>query len=166
MPQNIKLLIVEDNQLDVQTYLDTIKNINIDLAPNFIVEPIVRLNKTDGFNAINAMKDELDGAFIDLKLSTGQPVDINEGNDLIAEIYQKLRFPIVVLTNTPNAFNDNFKKSLFLRVITKTEADYNKIIMSLINIHKTGITKILGRKGLVEKMLDQIFLEKHFKYFR
>lgn len=157
MPDIIKLLIVEDNELDRQIYLDSIKNINQELSPNFVVDPIVKLNKQAGLDAINAMKDELNGAFIDLKLATGQAVDVSEGNELIGEIYQKLRFPIVVLTNTPGDFNGNFKTSLFLQLINKTDADYKVIIMTLVNIYQTGITKILGRKGMIEKMLDEIF---------
>lgn len=157
MPDKIKLLIVEDNPLDQEIYLDSIGILNKEISPNFEIEPIVRSDKQAGLDAINTMKDDLNGAFIDLKLATGQAVGVSEGNDLIGEIYQKLRFPIIVLTNTPGDFNGDFKTSLFLQVINKTDADYGQIIMSLINIYQTGITKILGRKGLVEKMLDEIF---------
>ena len=155
--EKIRLLIVEDNKLDRQTYLDTIRNINHDLGPNFEIEAIIKNNKHEGLSAISTMKDDLIGAFIDLKLTIGQPVDVNEGNEIIGEIYQKLRIPIVVLTNTPGGFDGNFQKSIFLRVFSKTDADYTSIILSLVGIYKTGITKILGRKGLIEMMLDEIF---------
>jgi hypothetical protein len=157
MTQTIKILIVEDSKLDQQIYLDTIKNLNEDLTPHFKIDAVIKSNKHDGLFAINKMKDELNGAFIDLKLSTGQAAEVNEGNDLIEEIYQKLRFPIVVLTNTPGSFSNKFKKSLFLQVITKADANFEEIFLNFIDIYKTGITNILGRRGLVEQMLDEIF---------
>jgi len=157
MPEQIKLLIIEDYKPDQQTYLDAIKTLNLELEPDFEIVAIVKETKEEGAAAIASMKDELHAAFIDLKLTKGQPVDVNEGNDLIAEIYQKLRFPVVVLTNTPGSFNGDFKISLFLRVETKTDADYEAILRSVVDIYKTGISRILGRSGLIERMLDQIF---------
>ena len=157
MATNIKILIVEDTENDIQSYKDTIRTLNMDLSPDLEIVAIYAKSKDEGLEQINNLKDNLDGAFIDLKLQSGTTVDVSEGNDLIKEIYGKLRFPIIVLTNTPGAFNGDFKKSLFLQLKTKTDILYRDVIMSLIDIHKTGITKILGRKGLVEKMLDGIF---------
>jgi hypothetical protein len=155
--QQINILIIEDTESDIQTYKDSIKTVNMDIAPDYKINATYKTNKEGGISAISEMKDMLDGAFIDLKLSPGTTVDVNEGNDLISEIYGKLRFPIFVLTNTPGAFNTAFKQSLFLQVNTKTDVQYSDILMLLVNIFKTGITKILGKKGLIEKMLDNIF---------
>jgi len=157
MSNKLQILIVEDSPSDIQSYQDTITTLNMELSPSLIIEAVYARSKEEGIGLIHEMKDVLDGAFIDLKLQSGTTIEVNEGNELIQEIYGKLRFPVIVLTNTPGAFNSDFTKSIFLQVQTKTDIEYRDVIMSLVAIKKTGITRILGRKGLVEEMLDQIF---------
>ena len=156
MKEKIKVLIIEDTASDIETYQDTITTINMDLE-GFEITATYKRNLEEASAAIHELKDDLDGAFIDLRLRTGTTVDVNEGNDLISEIYGKLRFPIIVLTNTPGAFDTKFPQSQFLQVFTKTDVEYYDVLMSVVEIYKTGITKILGKKGMVEHMLDNIF---------
>lgn len=157
MPETIKFLIVEDHEPDIQSYKDAIRIVNEDFATEFVIKAEFRKTKDEGLEAIQKMKDDLHGAFLDLKLSTGTPVEINEGNEVLDSIYGKLRFPVMVLTNTPSAIEARFKKSIFLNVIAKTDIHYTDAFKELVKIHKTGILNILGKKGLIEKMLDEIF---------
>lgn len=157
MPEIIKVLIVEDSRLDIQSYEDAIKEVNREIRPELAIEAVFKTTKEEGLDALSVMKDELSAAFIDLKLTQGQAVDVNEGNDIVREIYGKLRFPVKVLTNTPGGFDGNIEQSLFLEVVTKADVDYAEVLKSIIKIHQTGVTKILGRRGLVENMLDNIF---------
>lgn len=157
MAEILRILIVEDHQPDIQSYKDAIRTVNEEYSDKFKVEPQFRTTKDEGLKAIQEMKDELHGAILDLKLSTGEPVDVNEGNELIDQIYEKLRFPVLVLTNTPNGVDAKFKKSTFLEVIEKTAILYTDALRRLIDIYETGIIKILGRKGLIEEKLDGIF---------
>jgi hypothetical protein len=159
MAETIKLLIVEDHEPDIQSYKDALRLVNEDLSPEVVIEAEFRKSKEEGLDAIQKMKDELHGAFLDMKLSTGTPVEINEGNEVLDSIYGKLRFPVLVLTNTPNAIEARFKKSIFLKVIAKTDIHYTDAFKVLVEIYKTGILNILGKKGLIEKMLDEIFWE-------
>ena len=110
MAEKLLILIVEDTPSDIQIYKDTIKTFNQD-NPEYTIEATFKMTKSDGLEAIKSLQDELSAAFIDLKLTAGEQVDINEGNDIVQEIYGKLRFPVYVLTNTPCAFNQEFAKS-------------------------------------------------------
>jgi hypothetical protein len=157
MSEIIKILIVEDTASDIQSYQDSIKTVNLELLPNCEIQAEFCKTKEEGLRAIYEMKDDLSGAFIDLKLNSGAPVDENDGNELVASIYGKLRFPVIVLTNTPGAFDAKFPKSSFLEVLTKTDVQYNDILKRIVAIHRTGITPILGGKGKIEKMLSDIF---------
>jgi hypothetical protein len=157
MPEIIKILIVEDTESDIQSYKDSIRTVNLELSPHYEIQAEFQSSKKDGLEAIQRLRDELNGAFIDLKLSSGTTIDVNEGNDVVEAVYGKLRFPVLVLTNTPNAINPGFKKSVFLDVITKTDVQYNDVLLKFVEIHKTGITKILGGKGRIEVMLSDIF---------
>lgn len=156
MAEKLLILIVEDTPSDIQIYKDTIKTFNQD-NPEYTIEATFKMTKSDGLEAIKSLQDELSAAFIDLKLTAGEQVDINEGNDIVQEIYGKLRFPVYVLTNTPGAFNQEFTKSLFMELLTKASVDYNEIFKKIIQIHQTGIIKILGGKGQIEQMLSDIF---------
>ncbi|GHM99152.1 hypothetical protein WSM22_06420 [Cytophagales bacterium WSM2-2] len=155
--EEIKLLIIEDTPTHVQIYKDSIRTLNNEIAPNYVITATYKEDKARGLEALQEMKYDLDGAFIDLKLQAGAPVDVNEGNDIVEEIYGKLRFPIVVLTNTPGAMNRAFTESIFLQLKTKTDVEYRDMLLSIVDIYKTGITKILGKKGKIEKALDDIF---------
>lgn len=157
MAELIKILIVEDTASDIEAYKDSIRTVNMELKPDFEIQAEYRENKADGLLAIQEMKDQLNGAFIDLKLSTGNAIEINEGNELIESIYGKLRFPVLVLTNTPGAFDKKFSQSYFLQLLTKTDVEYNDVLKNLVTVHRTGITQILGGKGKIEAMLSTVF---------
>ena len=156
MADQLKILIVEDTASDIQFYKDIIQTFNQD-STEYKLDATYKTNKIDGLDALSFMKDELCAAFIDLKLTSGEQVDLNEGNDIIREIYGKLRFPIYVLTNTPGAFNSEFTNSVFLELHNKTSIDYVTLFNKIVSIHKTGILKILGGKGQIEQMLNDIF---------
>lgn len=156
MPEVIKILIVEDTDSDIQSYKDSIRTVNSELGKDLQIEGIFKQTKDAGIAALRDTQLELSGAFIDLKLTQGEP-NLNEGNDVVAEIYEKLRFPVRVLTNTPSEITPGLKRSLFFRVEEKTSIQYIDEIKELIEIQKTGIIKILGRVGRIESMLNEIF---------
>lgn len=135
MPEIIKILIIEDTQSDIESYRDSIVTVNTELEPQFHVEGVFRETKDAGIEAIRNAQLEFSAAFIDLKLTQGEP-NLNEGNDVVAEIYGKLRFPVRVLTNTPGEISPGFAKSLFFNVQEKTSVQYVDVIKELVEIHK------------------------------
>lgn len=155
MPEILDILIVENDRTDIQSYLDTIKTINKEFVDRYVIVPRIAETKEDGIAALD--ENSWAAAFIDLKLSIGDILNAEEGNDVIREIYHKRRFPIYILTNTPSDVSAEFKESIFLRVSSKDNIDYFDVFSQIIKVYQTGIINILGRKGLIEKMLDDIF---------
>jgi hypothetical protein len=155
MPEQINLLIVEDSPSDTILYEDAIKNFNMEFADVFEIDATFKNTKEEGLATLYELKDELDGAFIDLRLSQ-TPVEDSEGNDIIKEIYGKLRFPVMVLTNTPNLIDTQFQRSAFLQLLSKDD-DYVDNLKKFLTIHKTGISKILNNKGLIESHINEVF---------
>lgn len=156
MPEVIKILIVEDTDTDIQSYQDSIRTVNSELGTDLQVEGVFKDTKDAGIAALRDTQLEFSGAFIDLKLTQGEP-HLNEGNDVVAEIHGKLRFPVRVLTNTPGEITPGLKRSLFFKVEEKTNIQYVDVINELVGIYKTGIINILGRVGRIESMLNDIF---------
>jgi len=155
MSKILNVLIVENNETDILSYLDVIKTINREQFGEFEIKPVIKETKEGGLEALD--DNSWSAAFIDLKLSTGDILNSDEGNEIIREIYHKKRFPIYVLTNTPGEVSYEFKESLFLKIASKTDVDYHEVFCEVIKIYKTGIINIIGRTGLIEKMLDEIF---------
>lgn len=106
--------------------------------------------------ALRAIKDDwYDGAIIDIRLS---PTDETQnGNEIIREIKDNLRFPIRVYTGVDDIDEDLMVQNEFYKIYKRTDIRFDELLVELINIFKTGITKILGKKGLVEKYLQNIF---------
>lgn len=153
--KELNILIIENDKDDIQVYQDSIITINREYEGTFRIVATIKENKEDGLQAIN--ENNWVAAFIDLKLSTGDILKASEGNEIINEIYQKLRYPVFVLTNTPNDVDKKFSTSYFLRISPKDELDHLNVFKEVINISKTGIIEILGGKGKIEKYISKIF---------
>ncbi|WP_282179981.1 hypothetical protein [Maribacter stanieri] len=153
----INILIVENDPNDIQAYEDTIRTFNMDSNGDHIINSVVKTTEKEGLKALE--EKEWSAAFIDLKLSTEDILSAEEGNNLVSQIYTKRRFPVYIITNTPGDVSPNFIQSDFLRIRTKDGIDYNEVFNNIINIQETGILKIIGKQGLIEKYLDKIFWE-------
>ncbi|MDX7421608.1 hypothetical protein SJ301_31805, partial [Klebsiella pneumoniae] len=79
-----------------------------------------------------------------------------EGNDVIDRIKDTFRrIPVAIMTGTPDAANTaGFP---LIEVYKKGEAKYSEIINEIYKIYTTGLTKIMGGKGEIEKNLSKIF---------
>ena len=151
----IKILIVENDERDIETYTDTINTINNEKKGLVKLEPTVKKTKVDGLESLE--KNDWAAAFIHLKLSTGDILNAKEGNEIVEEIYHKKRFPVYILTNTPTDVDSKFEESIFLRINSKDNINYHDVFSEIVNIFETGILNILGKKGIIEKYLDEIF---------
>ena len=95
--------------------------------------------------------NNIDFLIVDLRLGKSDP----EGNSLINMVYElSLRIPTIVVTGTPEDVLDDTK---IIKKFKKGEASISEIINYLISIYNTGITKILGRTGIIEDYLFEVF---------
>lgn len=75
-----------------------------------------------------------------------------------------MRFPVFVLTGYPGDLDGDLKEgNIFYKVYQRTEKDTTEVLNEISSIYKTGITKIMGRKGIIDKTLQKVFWENFSK---
>lgn len=164
MNRIFRLLIIEDDMSQIEIYQDTVDEYNrkhTDLTIEAIVEKSLE-------NGLQTLKNNIfDGATIDLKLSPND--NEGKGNEIIKEIRNKHRFPIVVLSGYPDDLVDEFRtENSFFRIYPRSSKLYSEIIEDFIKIYNTGVTRILGIRGVINSFLDEIFwnrLSKSIDYW-
>lgn len=145
----MKLLIVEDESSQIEMYIDGIDSFN---KKNEIeIQPIVVRSVDDAKQEL--LKSNYDCAIIDLKLVSGS--DDLDGLELVVSIKDKLRFPIFIVSGSISQI-DQIDESAFLKKRLRDD-DFQKVLKEAVKIYSTGITKILGKEGVVDKYLSDIF---------
>ncbi|MGM0582791.1 MAG: response regulator [Bacteroidota bacterium] len=153
-----RLMIVEDNKEDLENCKSTIdrymdeKNCSINLV------------ECESFEEFESKMDKsIDGAIIDLNLSGLK----NEGNEVIKQIEDShYRIPVAVLTGKPGDLDTELT---YIGVFKKGEegSGYSDLMDRFMEIHDTGITKIMGGTGVIEETLTEVFkksfIEKKLK---
>lgn len=145
-----RLLIVEDNDRDLDTCRDTVarykdeKQREVDLVECRSVE-----------EAFEKLDNSFDGAIIDLRLADQG----DEGNQVIRRIEEShFRIPVAILTGTPDAADSDFA---YIGVFKKGDpgAGYADLLDRFWGIHSTGLTRIMGGRGIIEETLNKVFRE-------
>jgi hypothetical protein len=148
----IHLLIVDDNEQDLRICRDSLNRYIDENHCNIILYEARSVE--DAFNKINST---LDGAIIDLKLA-GRG---DEGSQVVQKIADSLfRIPVIIFTGTPDNVNEEF---VYLEVFKKGETQYETIFDKFREIHDTGLTKIMGGRGIIEETLNQVFTKNLIK---
>lgn len=148
----MNLLIVDDNPGELETYTQSLDRFSEENHFQISCETFTEIEP-----AIEALhKTSFDGAIIDLRF--GQNED--KGNELIDEISHSLyRMPVVVLTGTPNAADHNLLKNMLVLKKGNENASIDKIADYFRGIFVTGITRIMGKNGILEQTLQKVFYE-------
>lgn len=147
----MKIILVEDNKEDQSVCENAIKDFNDDQG--LTVELFIVDNAA---SAIEQLKNSyFDAVIIDMKLSNMGGGD--EGNQVISELKRtSSRMPVIIMTGTPAVAEQNGFP--LIDVFKKGETTYQDIIKKLWYIYNTGITKIMGRKGVFEERLNYVFI--------
>ena len=142
----LKLLVVEDNAEDMATcrasvtaYQDKNK-CKIEMVENTSVD-----------DAFRTLDTSFDGAIIDLKLDK-EPDGGNRVTKRIAE--SNLRIPIAIFTATPASADMGFS---YIGIFMKGETSYETMLDKIWGIHNTGLTRIMGGRGILELTLGHVF---------
>lgn len=141
----LKLLIVEDNKEELNLYQDTIRRYQKQKKRKVSVEEAFSVDE-----AMNKLDNSFDGAIIDLKLDTIG----DEGCEVIKKIQTDYRIPIAVYTGTPANVKD---LEGFLGVFKKGKTGLDEILDNFFEVFNTGITQILGSRGIIEKTMNEVF---------
>jgi CheY-like chemotaxis protein len=143
---NFKLLVVEDSQSDIEIVRDSIERYRIekDKKIDFVETKSI-------VEALNAIDNSFDGALIDLRLTTGG----SEGEEIFKRIREKFRIPVAIMTGTPA--DTDTKSDLYLGFYIKGETEYKVIFDEFYQVYDTGLTRILGGRGVIEDTLSKVF---------
>ena len=148
----LNLLIVEDDERQIKLYKDAIEEFNS--RSDIRIESKASSNLEEGLKQIR--NNDFDAAIIDLRLGSSDME--GKGKEIIKEIKGNLRFPVFVLTGYPGDLDEDLKTSnVFYKVYEHAKKDTVEVLEEMTDIYKTGITKIMGRKGIVEKTLQEVF---------
>lgn len=148
---NMKLILIEDDLQDVNLCQNALEDFNDDHG--CCIELEICHNIEDGLKALE--KSYFDGAIIDMRLAAVG----NEGNKALDVIREHLkRIPVVICTGTPDAVSLSDDIPL-IEVFKKGDVTYTEIIQIFWDIYITGLTRIMGGIGQIEKSLSKIFIK-------
>lgn len=145
----MNLLLVEDNEQDRLSCNNAVGDFQDENNCQISIK-----NCSTVAEALSALNESYyDGAIIDMRLADQG----NEGNQVIEQIRDNFRrIPVAIMTGTPDAAEtEGFP---FVGRYTKGETKYSDIISELWGIYRTGLTRIMGGRGEIEKKLSQIFI--------
>ncbi|MBA7484383.1 hypothetical protein ES707_19908 [subsurface metagenome] len=162
--KTLKLIIIEDTEKQIKLYRDAIDEFNKGSDIKIITK--ISKNFKEGFDQIKT--DDFDAAIIDLRLGSDDMT--GKGKQIIREIKSNLRFPIFVFSAYLGDLDGDLKKeNVFYKVYKQTKKDTIEVLEEMTDIYKTGITKIMGSKGLIEETLQKVFWEniaKNMEYWK
>ena len=142
----LRLLIVEDEEKILHTFRNSVKRYMDEKERKIDMVPCKTVTK-----ALNTLDNSFDGAIIDLKLADQG----DEGNQIIEEIERSFfRIPVAIITGTPDNARDEFT---YIGVFTKGEIEFTELFDHFWRIYDTGITRIMGGRGLIEERLSEVF---------
>ncbi len=145
---SIRLLVVEDDPQDIGTCRSTVERYRDEKQRE--VE-LVECKDVD--EAFEKLDNTFDGAIIDIRL--GEEGD--EGNEIVQRIKEsQYRFPVAILTGTLGSADPEF---LYIGVFKKGDpgAGYDDLLDRFWRIHDTGLTRILGGRGIIESRFGEVF---------
>lgn len=158
----LKLLIIDDDPNQVQLLLDKIKEKNSELKAENL--EIITEYFSSGEEAIVKVIDgNYDAAIIDLKLSKDSKK--TDGNDVIIEIKNKMRFPIFVLSNFVQDLDPMLETETdVFKIKERSSTDLGELLNEFVIIYKSGLTKLFGEKGeivdYISQALSELFWER------
>lgn len=145
----MKILLVEDDIQERNNCQDVVRDFNQENQENK-VELIKAVNLED---ALIKLDYSFDGAIIDLKLADQG----GEGNQVTRRIEESyFRIPVLILTGTPD---DVERNKTVIEVFKKGDpgTGYDDILDCFWDIYNTGLTRIMGGRGLIEQTLENVF---------
>ena len=142
----LRLLIVEDNEQALVACRGTVERYERERQ-----REVKLVECRDVEEAFSMLDNSFDGAIIDLTLGN----DSDAGNQIIQKIEDsQFRIPVFILTATP--VNTDFAH---IKVFKKGDsgAGYDDLLDRFWDIYNTGLTRIMGGRGIIEETLNKVF---------
>ena len=149
----LRLLIVEDVDQELESFKDDLEDYTSEKQRDIDLVTCQTLEE-----ALNTLDNSFDGAIIDLKLADHRS---NEGNQVVEKIIESFfRIPIAIFTGNPGEWDHDLnEKIILIDVFTKGETGHYELLDRFWEIYNTGLTRIIGGRGLIEQRLNEVFLK-------
>ncbi|MGB5687405.1 MAG: hypothetical protein WBM35_16475 [Candidatus Electrothrix sp.] len=147
MMSKIKIILVEDDEEQRGIFRDSVEV----YEEQYSCE--IEVSYAESLEQANQQIDlSFDGAIIDLQLK-----DEEEGGNRFAEnIIKKFpRIPIIFVTGFPELVDED--NPLIIKTRARADGTYAEDLKRLWGIYNTGLTRILGGRGEIEQILDNVF---------
>lgn len=144
----MKILLVEDEEKQQEVFKSSVKVFNSKYGLN--VEYEIADNALDALQKIDG---SYDGAIIDLRLGN----DEEAGNEIVRQLGDPFtRIPIIFVTGySTDSVVDH---PSIIKTYSRGEEEYESDLLLLHEIFNTGLTRIMGGRGIIEKTLSEVFL--------
>lgn len=143
-----KLLLVEDDCEDQNTFKDSLEVFASESDLEW--EIVISANLVE---ALETLDNSFDGAVVDLKLGN----DDGKGNEFVEQIStSNLRIPVSIFTGQPGHVVDD---SPYIAIYVKGENGVDEILRDFVDIHRSGMTKVMGGRGQIEVLLNRVYKE-------
>lgn len=152
--KKLRLLIIEDDISVIATYMRDINSFN-KTNGNLKIEETILSNKDQALEILKNSDYTFDGAIIDLDLKNSGGSD-SSGNEVIKEVKTNLRFPVYVISGTTHNLDPALSEETSFFKVRDRDSGFD-FIEEIVSIYNTGITKILNRKGTIERYISNIF---------
>lgn len=151
--KKLRLLIVEDVEQELESFRDDLEDYVREKGRDFDLVECKTLEE-----ALEKLDNSFDGAIIDLKLANYRS---NEGNQVVEKIRESFfRIPIAIFTGNPGDWDHDLnEKTMLIDVFTKGETGHYELLDRFWEIYNTGLTRIMGGRGLIEQQLSKVFLK-------
>ena len=145
----LKILFVEDETIPQNAFKNDVEVFKD--QPN---NPDVKYEIVDNVNdAVKTLDVFYDGAIIDLRLGDND----EGGKEIIQILYNEFtKIPIIVVTGLPDLVVDH---PSVIKRRSREVGSYRDDLLLFQQIRDIGLTHIIGRRGLIEHHLREVFLE-------
>lgn len=152
---DLKILLVEDSEDQQKIFADSVNVFND--KNKDICAVIFEVAKSLS-EAMSKIDGSFDGAIVDLKLGG----DDEGGNTVVRQFSETLtRVPVIFVTGFVDLVEDH--PSIIHKRARGSES-YETDLNMLKGISDTGLTRIMGGRGIIEKTLSRVFLENLLPY--
>ena len=147
----LKIMLIEDSEEAQESFLGVVDVFNRkNHQHNLKVEYKIA---TDPVEASDIIDGSYDGAIIDLKLGD----DDEAGNRIVKELYDTFtRIPVIFVTAYADLVNDH---PSVIKIRRREDGSYHSDLQMFQQIQDTGLTRIIGNRGLIEQQLREVFLK-------
>lgn len=147
--KNLNLLIVEDDDIQIQSYNDVINQFNKSSDVQIVSSPVKTFDGAEDLLKSNYY----DAAIIDLRLASNTLE--YQGIELVKSINGKLRLPLYIISASLGEIED-IPENLLLQKRNRTDS-FKHVLVELRDIYNSGITTLLKPNSFVDSVLTKIF---------